>query len=146
MKNVWIFFIISWLSFSCGNDTPAPNLTNLDGYENLLGVWEYTANEQLSDSTYAQVYQRVKTISADQPGIIFKQTGKFVSKQNAGWCGTPPISYAEYDGTFNVSDKNVLSIATKYWGGKTSYKIEVIELTNKRLMVRTFDQEYEQTF
>lgn len=144
MKKLLPVITLFLLFLSCTDDSVVPNLTNLDGQENLIGVWEYDSYEQLTDSTYAEVYRKVNKIASDIAGITFKNNGVFLSKENAGWCGTPPISYAEYDGTFKVGSKNILDIETKYWGGKASYKIEVIELTSNRLIVKTFDYEYEQ--
>lgn len=144
MKKVFPIITLFSLLIACNDDGVIPNLANLDGQENLIGAWEYDSYEQLNDTTYVSVYRKVNKIAADNPGITFKSNGVFLSKQNAGWCGTPPISYAEYDGKYSVGAKNVLNINTKYWGGKASYKIEVIELTTNRLIVKTFDYEYEQ--
>ncbi len=146
MKKLLVFIAVSSLLLACNNDAVVPNLANLDGQENLIGVWEYDSYEQLTDTTGAEIYRKVNKIATDKTGITFKNNGVFLSKQNAGWCGTPPISYAEYDGTFNVGDKNVLNINTKYWGGKSSYKMEVLELSNRELRVRTFDYAYDQPF
>jgi hypothetical protein len=144
MKNLLAIFAFSFLLFACNNESISPNLANLEGQGNLIGVWEYDAYEQLTDSTYAEVYRKVKRIASDKSGITFKNNGVFLSKQNAGWCGTPPISYAEYDGKFNVIGKNLININSTYWGGKMSYKAEVLELTNSKLKVKPFDYEYEE--
>lgn len=146
MKKLLTIITVFCLFNACSENVVVPNLSNLEGQENLIGIWEYDSYEHLTDTTYAEVYRKVNKIAKDQAGITFKNSGVFLSKQNAGWCGTPPISYAEYDGTFNVGSKNVVNINSTYWGGKSSYKMEVLELTNNRLKVRPFDQEYEQTF
>lgn len=143
MKKILPVIVLFSLLIACNNDGVVPNLANLDGQENLIGVWEYDSYEQINDTTYVSVYRKVNKIAAENPGITFKSNSVFLSKQNAGWCGTPPISYAEYDGKYSVGNKNILNINTKYWGGKASYKLEVIELTNNRLKVRTFDYDYE---
>jgi hypothetical protein len=146
MKNLFTIFAFSLLILACKDEGISPDLTNLEGQENLIGVWEYNSYEQLTDSTYAEVYQRVDRIADDEAGITFKNNGVFLSKQNSGWCGTPPISYAEYNGKFNIESESVINIDSKYWGGRMSYKVKVLELTNGSLKVMPFDHEYEELF
>lgn len=144
MKNLLVLLFISVLFVGCNNEGVTPNLSNLEGQEDLIGIWEYDAYEQINDTSYAQIYRKVNKIASDQAGITFKQTGAFISKQNAGWCGTPPISYADYEGNFQVEDKNSIKINSTYWGGKMSYKVEVLELSNRKLKIRPYDYEYEE--
>ncbi|MFB0907310.1 MAG: hypothetical protein QMB03_03345 [Spirosomataceae bacterium] len=144
MKNILIAISLSIFAIACSEDGVSPSLSNLEGQGNLIGIWEYESYEQISDTTYAQVYRKVNRIAGDQPGITFKQNGAFISKQNSGWCGTPPISYDSFDGTFSVASKNLLNINSTYWGGKMNYKAEVLELNNRRLKIRPFAYEYEE--
>jgi hypothetical protein len=146
MKNLFTIFAFSLLILACKDEGISPDLTNLERQENLIGVWEYNSYEQLTDSTYAEVYRRVDRIADDEAGITFKNNGVFLSKQNSGSCGTPPISYAEYDGKFNIGGESVIDIDSKYWGGRMSYKVKVLELTNGGLKVMPFDHEYEELF
>lgn len=146
MKKLFAVLAIFSTLIACNDNSIAPNLANLNGEGSIIGVWEYETYEQLTDTTYVETYRKVDKIATDKAGITFKNNGGFLSKQNAGWCGTPPISYAEYDGTFKIEDGNVIDINTKYWGGKASYKIEVINLTNNQLTINTFDHDYEQPY
>lgn len=144
MKKLLTVFISSLLFIACNDEGISPNLANLEGSEALIGAWEYDSYEQISDTSYAQVYKKVNKIATENAGITFKQTGAFVSKQNAGWCGTPPISYADFEGNFQVMDKNLIKINSTYWGGKMSYKAEVLELSNRTLKIRPYDYEYKE--
>lgn len=146
MRKIFSVLAVSSLFIACNDNSVVPNLANLEAQGDLIGVWEYDSYEQINDSTYVDIYRKVKRIAGDQAGITFKSNGIFVSKQNAGWCGTPPITYKEYDGTYNVGSKNILDINSTYWGGKMSYKAEVIELTNRKLKIRPFGYEYDEPY
>jgi hypothetical protein len=42
---------------------------------------------------------------------------KLIDLKNAGWCGTPPISDKNYEGTWESIDGKLIKINTEYWSG-----------------------------
>jgi hypothetical protein len=95
MKKLFLIIIlIGTLSYSCSKDK-----TNIDPNNLLIGVWNY--------STYqdnAIVYTRNLEFN-DVNCYRFNADGSLVERKNSGWCGTPPISYADYDGTWTILNK-----------------------------------------
>ena len=73
---------------------------------------------------------------SDNAGIKFNSDKTFIERANSGWCGTPPISYTNYDGTWNAINENTFEINVAYWGGTTNYKIEIVELNDTELKIK----------
>jgi hypothetical protein len=51
---------------------------------------------------------------------------KLIDLKNAGWCGTPPISDKNYEGTWESIDGKLIKINTEYWSGYETFFIEFI--------------------
>ena len=65
----------------------------------------------------------------------------FSTNKNAGWCGTPPISYADFEGTWKKSDSTI-SITVGYWGGLLDYQWKIVSIDNKSLTIVKLQEEY----
>lgn len=106
----------------------------------LLGVWIYTSY----DNGVVEL-TRSSSLKHDEPGIEFKKDGKLKKRQNVGWCGTPPISYGNYGGTWKMTSDSTLTIYYNYWGGKSEEDWQVLRLEKNRLRVKviaTRDEEF----
>lgn len=68
-------------------------------------------------------------------GFIIESDGTFIHRQNSGWCGTPPIAYKNYNGTWNELSKDTLEIISDFWGGKDTFKIEILFVTESELKI-----------
>ncbi|HVO75554.1 MAG TPA: hypothetical protein VMT35_16105, partial [Ignavibacteriaceae bacterium] len=53
----------------------------------------------------------------------------------AGWCGTPPICYANFSGIWEFQGDSVLKIKVAYWGGMTEYNLKIISLDRREFKV-----------
>ncbi len=95
----------------------------------LTGFW---INPQYSDSLV--IYERADAFN-DGPGIYFLSNGSLVEHKNAGFCGTPPITYADYNGSYTVND-SVISASVGYWGGTSDYKWKLISLSREELTLK----------
>lgn len=73
----------------------------------------------------------------------FNIDGKFIEHKNAGWCGTPPITYALYEGTWSVSSDSILSIEVPYWGGIAQLKRKIVSVDKNKLVYYTLEENYE---
>jgi hypothetical protein len=121
------FFLLS----ACEkNDTP------LDGNEILIGNW---INPQTNESTIT--YDRSLRLQDNNYGFTINQNGKFTERKNAGWCGTPPVSYADFEGNWSRND-SLMNITVGYWGGLADYKWKILSLDDKRLTIVIISQEY----
>jgi len=104
MKVLITFLVASMMSLS----HVAPDPVNKDL---IYGVW--TAGDWDSGISYVQIAE----FAHDKPGIEFHRDGTLTKRQNVGWCGTPPISYGNYDGTWEWTSENTLTVKYEFWGG-----------------------------
>lgn len=130
---ILLFSLIGLLFISCSNE----ELLEPAAFE-ISGYWH---NGEFSDST--STFYRTNELSDNQYCFGFEANGKFVERKNSGWCGTPPIAYSEYEGTWTISDSTV-NISVPFWGGESQLSWQIIEINNQQLV---FEQvSYEHTF
>lgn len=67
----------------------------------IIGIWI-----PLDDAYYI----RATEFASDKPGYQFKPDGLFVRRGNIGWCGTPPVTYGNFDGQWKSIDEITLII------------------------------------
>lgn len=89
----------------------------------------------------AQVLVIAETFQWDASGYIFHDDGCLIVRKNAGWCGTPPITYANYEGNWNYVHDTKVFISADYWGtpeggGRHEYHLNILELTEEKLVVQ----------
>lgn len=58
-------------------------------------------------------------------GYSFKRNGKMVNRNYAGWCATPPVVMADYDGKWKLKGE-VLKLEMRFWGGTVFEEWKVI--------------------
>jgi hypothetical protein len=123
-----ISFAFVALLGSCKSDQ------SIDPDNPILGIWVYKNSEKISNTEYASVYER-KDKFENNLGIAFKTSNKLIERKNSGWCGTPPISYGDYDGAWYLNDKK---ITTKFkdWNGITFVTYEIISIDDKILKIK----------
>jgi hypothetical protein len=127
MKRIFLLLLLPSLFLSmCQKDKISIDPENL-----IIGVWNLSGYHNNS-----VVYSRQKDF-AQIPGYKFKTDGTLTERKNSGWCGTPPVSYADYDGTWSILNDTLLQIKDGYWGGTTNYKIDIESITKDSLKIQT---------
>ncbi len=106
------------------------------GNPELIGSW---IDPQYTDTLVT--YTRAENLVENQYGITFKPDNKLVQRQNSGWCGTPPISTADYEGTWHWND-SIVNFTVGYWGGTADFTWKIITLNNRKLVVSVIKSEY----
>jgi hypothetical protein len=136
MKSYFLFIIfLLILAFSsCEKERNHSVL----GPGELTGFW---INPQYNDSIVR--YERANAFN-NGPGIHFLNDDSLVEHKNAGWCGTPPISYADYNGSYSEND-SVISVSVGYWGGTSEYKWRLISLTTQELTLKLLSVVYHES-
>lgn len=122
-KQLFIVFVFALLSISCKE-----NPLVIDPSDNIYGVWIYES----SDSNFA-VMKKAQNFDESKPGFSIYKDGKFIERKNSGWCGTPPISYSNYEGEWNKKSDELLQVSVGYWGGIEQYHIKIVYLTESEL-------------
>ncbi|MCP4520304.1 MAG: hypothetical protein GY827_01185 [Cytophagales bacterium] len=100
----------------------------------IIGTWVYSdySNQNLH-------YHSALDFDEDQSGICFYKDSTLVKRQNIGWCGTPPISYGNYKGTWKYTSDSTITIRYEYWGGHAEEDWLLIEVKPQVLKVKSLD-------
>lgn len=106
------------------------------GNPELTGSW---IDPQYVDTLVT--YTRAENLVENQYGVKFEANSKLILRQNSGWCGTPPITTADYAGTWTWND-SIVKIMTAYWGGTVDLTWKIITLNNRELVVSVIKSEY----
>jgi hypothetical protein len=125
MKNLSIFTLVlcSYL-FSC-----TKNEIKIDPNNLLIGTWKYAGNDN-----NISVYSRSLDFS-DNHCYKFNSDGTLVERNISGWCATPPVSYANYDGTWTILNGTLIQIHVAYWGGTRDFRIGINSVDRDSLKI-----------
>jgi len=120
-----LIFVLSGLWFSCEKTKTSPDLGKLEG----TWVEDHFEEDMM-------ILNKSNEIQEDNYGFVIHDGGKFTEHKNSGSCGTPPISYSNFEGSWEYENDSTLKIVVGYWGGSMTYKLDIIELTEDNLKVR----------
>lgn len=135
MKNlIWLLFPL--LLISC-EEEPELLIQNTD---ELLGSW---TNQVVNDTIME--FKKAGSLKDNEYGFEFKSDQVFIERKNSGWCGTPPIAYADFEGTWQRQD-SLLTITVDYWGGTADYKWKIISVDENSLKIYKISEEYHNQF
>jgi hypothetical protein len=123
MKILKLLIVISIFLFTGCSKTKINN--------DLYATWVFSKHEN-------QIHEYVKgsNFIEDRPGIKFKRNGEIIKRQNVGWCGTPPVTYDNYPGSWTSISDNSINITYEYWGGTGNQNWKIIDLTNQTLKIK----------
>ncbi len=104
--------------------------------DQLIGSW---FNPQYNDSIVT--YERSEGLVDNDYSFTFKEDKTFIERKNAGWCGTPPISYADFDGIWSKND-SIIEITVDYWGGTAEYTWKILSIDDLTLKIKRIEEIY----
>ena len=104
--------------------------------DHLIGSW---FNPEYNDSIVT--YQRSEGLVEDEYGFSFIEDFAFIERKNSGWCGTPPIAYADFEGTWARND-SILEINVDFWGGTTDYTWKILSADETMLIIERIEEVY----
>ncbi|MCF8372673.1 MAG: hypothetical protein K9H64_13670 [Bacteroidales bacterium] len=128
-----LLFLLSFLLLLACEKSNEPIINDSDL---VIGNW---INPIVVDTIWK--YERADSLKNDGYGFSIQTGQLFVERKNAGWCGTPPISYANFDGTWAKEDSTI-NISVAYWGGMADYQWKIISVDNNNLMIYRVNEEY----
>ncbi len=89
----------------------------------ILGVWTFSHSDldvnvfsRSGEFTQAHCYR-------------FNSDGTLVERNLAGWCGTPPVSYSDYQGSWSAESDSLILIDAGYWGGTRTYRLKIVQVS-----------------
>ena len=118
--------ILSILFFSCDSSIISPANNN-----GIYGAWV-----EKSGDNGIRILERSNDLHKDKYGFIIHSAGTFTERKNSGWCGTPPISYANFEGIWKFEYDDLINIEVDYWGGRTNYKFKILLVNKDELRVK----------
>ena len=104
-------------------------ISKFDLESKLIGKWSYYSNNNESVA-----WTKVEKLDLTKSGLEFKQKGKLIVRMSSGSCGTPPITYKNYKGTWRKTSDSTLILTHKFWGGTLERSILIKALTDKKLI------------
>lgn len=128
-----LIFIFSVILLSSCEKINTPTSFNKDA---LIGNW---VKPVLIDTVWK--YERANALNTDDYGFAFNADQSFIERKNSGWCGTPPISYANFNGSWSIQD-SLLNITVDYWGGEAKYQWKIISFEGDKLSIYKIDEDY----
>ncbi len=100
-------------------------------------------NPEYLDNTIT--FKKSTELSTDSYGIKFLTDGSVIEHKNAGFCGTPPITYDYFYGEYNYNE-GMINMTVPFWGGSIDIVWEVLNLSNTTLVVKVIDQVYHENY
>lgn len=124
LKTVLFLLLVTTIACEDNNETIPINESN-----KLLGHWinpVYTGSElQLS---------RASSLKTDQYGLSFIEKTQCVER-SSGWCGTPPLSFMDFKGTWTRTDSVLIITIDNGLSGTQNIKWVIKTLDNKTLIM-----------
>jgi hypothetical protein len=96
----------------------------------ILGYWNFE-----DANTEHTIYKHAEDFS-NTPGFKFLEDGRIIDRKNIGFCGTPPITYQNYTGTWEFIDENTIQVVSHDWTGEVKFKIYIKELNETFMSVK----------
>ena len=125
-----LIVIIAFALASCAKDEIIIDPDNL-----LIGNWNY-----YDYNGDALLFERSNGF-VDDHCYKFLPEGSMTERKNSGWCGTPPISYEDYPGTWSVINDTLVEVSVGYWGGTDNYILDYKLLGQNLLELKCISQE-----
>lgn len=128
MKKLYVLLLAVML-ISCEKDVLESDA--LGENSGIVGTWIAHAYED-----ELTLLLRGEELDHSRYGFTIYEDGNFLERKNAGWCGTPPISYDNFEGTWEALSDSLLDITVAYWGGSMTYQMRIVSLDADELKIR----------
>ena len=125
MKKAIPVMLMAFMLMACQKEEIVLKLENTD----LIGNW---INPQYADTLIT--YERAGNLVENQYGFTFKPGNVLIARQNSGWCGTPPISTTDYEGSW-IQNGSEVKITMGYWGGTSIQTWKIVSLDQQKLVI-----------
>ncbi len=95
-------------------------VNNNSPQDELIGCWVESGN----DSFYKYL-KKSAGLDSNYYGLEFKSGGILIERKNSGTCKTRPITYKNYNGTWERLNDSIISIEADSWEGRVSFRLEI---------------------
>ena len=101
----------------------------------IIGCWVNPVYVDNTEGKSIVFFEKSAILPEQARGIQFYNDGTLIERKNGGWCGTPPISYSDFSGNWQVQKNGNIRIDVAYWGGMEHNVWKIIEITNTTLQI-----------
>ncbi|MDR1896559.1 MAG: hypothetical protein LBR10_07205 [Prevotellaceae bacterium] len=130
-KKIFITFLSVLALAGCREDEAAsPQIAG-----KLVGCWVLPQYEDGTNGNTVISYQRADALNGNAEGIRFLNSSTLIERKNAGSCGTPPIFYDDFEGSYRWINERTVSIDVAFWGGMDKQTWNIISLTDTTLKI-----------
>ena len=130
LKSLFVLFF-SVVILSCESNETVINSDNL-----LIGYWvEPSYNGEIT------TFKRSSSMPKESYGMSFNANNIFIER-TSGFCGTPPLTYFNVQGTFEL-ENTIISISTNSYPSNFAWRIVSISETELVVKREITDQEKE---
>lgn len=124
-----LLIVLVLVSISCEKELV--DLEALGENEAIIGTWIEDGYKE--DMT---LFKRGDQLDSSKYGFTIEDNGSFTERKNSGWCGTPPIAYANYEGSWLALSDSLIEITVAYWGGTMNYQMRIVSLGPEELQIK----------
>jgi hypothetical protein len=124
MRTVLFLLIASTIGCEKDNETITINESDI-----LIGHW---LNPISNDSELKLT--RANSLKDNEYGISFLEKSNFIER-SSGWCGTPPITFFDFQGTWKRNNSNLIITIDNGINGMEDVKWEIITLNDNYLII-----------
>lgn len=124
IKTVLILLIVTFIG--CDDDSEPITINESN---KLIGYW---INPVYTDSELK--LQRASSLKDNAYGIAFLEE-RMCIERSSGWCGTPPITFFDFQGTWTKNDSIIIISIDNGINGLEEIKWEIKTLSEKYLIL-----------
>ena len=121
-----LIILIALFFTSCESGEPSsPQTPEVNGAWLLLDYEDEDIN----------VYERVDELEGDRSGFYFGPAGELLYR-NSGWCGTPPLTFWNTEGTWSIEASGTLLLSFSQAEWPPDMRLEIVSLSSIELRCR----------
>lgn len=129
-----VILLFALLALACEKE--GVDLEALGENMDIIGTWvENGYTEDL------RLLKRSSDLDPSKYGFSIEDDGSFLERKSSGWCGTPPISYENFEGSWVALSDSLLDITVAYWGGIMTYQMRIVSMDAEELQIRYLFEE-----
>lgn len=123
IKKPFLYLLFAITILSCENN----ETTIIDPDNLLLGHW--TAPIYNTETT---TFRRSNSAPKESYGVTFNTNNEYVER-TSGWCGTPPLTFFNVEGTFELENTLILISTNSY---PNNFAWRIISISETELVVK----------
>jgi hypothetical protein len=106
-------------------------LDDLGENAGIVGTW--VQEENRGDTL---LLERAGELDPDNYGFTINRDGTFIERKYNSVGQTWPVTYGNFEGTWETVSDSLLEITVGYWGGTINYQIRIVSLDADELAIR----------